>query len=309
MSEEYDVVVIGGGLAGMSAALTSARLDRKTLVICGVVPGGELLNIEVVEGVPGFPEGVPGYNLSPMAQEQADAAGAEFLTEEADSITADDDLWRVTAGGEDILARAIVIATGAHIAKSGIPGEERLTGKGVSHCATCDGPLLRGKTVVVVGGGDSGMQETLSLTQHVEKVILLERNDALGGQPSYRERILDDPKVEVRYGVTPTEIGGDDGVTHVRIKELASGAESDIDAEGVFVFTGLTPNPAIVKDLVPLDQTGRIRVDAGMRTSVKGICAAGNVREASPHRAAGAMGDGAAAAMSIDRYLTTGDWS
>ena len=309
MRDVYDVVVIGGGLAAMSAALTSARLGRKALIICGGVPGGELLNIGIIEGVPGFPEGVPGYDLCPMAQEQADAAGAEFLTEEADSISADGGHWRVTAAGQDIMARAVVIATGASIAKAGVPGEERLAGKGVSHCATCDGPLLRNKTAVVVGGGDSGMQETLSLTEHVEKVVLLERGDALTGQVSYRDRILDDPKVEVRFGVTITEIGGDDVVTHVRVKELASGEESDIAADGVFVFTGLAPNSGIVQDLAPLDQTGRIRVDAGMRTSTKGICAAGNVREASPHRAAGAMGDGAAAALSIDRYLTTGDWS
>ena len=215
----------------------------------------------------------------------------------------------MTAAGQDIMARAVVIATGAAIAKAAVPGEERLAGKGVSHCATCDGPLLRNKTAVVVGGGDSGMQETLSLTEHVAKVILLERNDTLGGQVSYRERVLDDPKVEIRYGVTLTEIIGEDGVTHVHVKELASGTESDIETDGVFVFTGLVPNSGIVQDLLPLDQTGRIRVDAGMRTSVKGICAAGNVREASPHRAAGAMGDGAAAALSIDRYLTTGDWS
>lgn len=306
---DHDVVVVGGGLAAMSAALTTARLDRRTLILTGGVPGGELLNIEKVDGVPGFPDGVPGYDLCPMAQEQADAAGVEFVMEAADTIVADGERWLVSSAAGEFAARAVVIATGAAIAKLGLPAEERLHGKGVSHCATCDGPLLRNRIVVVAGGGDSAMQEALTLAEHVARVIMVTRDDALGGQRSYREPVLANAKIEVRYGTAVIDIVGEDAVRAVRVEELASGAESEIEAAGIFVFTGLVPNVALVRGLVPLDATGRIRVDAGMRTDLPGLCAAGNVRAASPHRAAGAMGDGAAAAIAIDRYLATGAWS
>jgi len=308
MSEEHDVVVVGGGLAAMTAALTSARLDRRTLIVSGGVPGGQLLSIEKIDGVPGYPDSVPGYDLCPITQEQADAAGVEFVTEECSAIAPNGDRWRLTAGGQDYLARAVVVATGTAVGTLGVPGEERLTGKGVSHCASCDAPLLRNKVAVVVGGGDSGMQEALTLAEHVERVMLVERGDALSGQKSYREQVEAGPNIELRFGSTVTEVLGEEGVTHVRVKDLAGGAEEDVEAAGLFAFPGLVPNSGLVADLVPLDETGRIRVDAGMRTSARGICAAGNVREASSHRAAGAMGDGAAAAVSIDRYLATGQW-
>jgi len=305
---DYDVVVVGGGLAALSAAWTIARLDRKTLILTGGVPGGELLNIEKIDGVPGFPDGVPGYDLGPIAQEQADGAGVAFITEMADAIEADGDLWRVTGPGGAFTARGLIVATGAGIARLGVPGEERLHGKGVSHCATCDGPLLRNRIVVVAGGGDSAMQEAMTLAQHVSKVIMVERSDALTGQRPYREEVLANPEIEVRYGEEVVEVLGDDAVTAIKVKDVASGAESEIEAAGLFAFVGLTPNNAIAGDLLPLDAGGRIRVDAGMRTPLPGICAAGNVRQSSPHRAAGAMGDGAAAAVSIDAYLRNGAW-
>jgi len=308
MSSEYDVVIVGAGLAGLSAALTSARLGRRTAILTGGTIGGQLVSIDRIEGLPGFPEGVPGYDLCPMAQEQADAAGAEFLMSGCDSLAADGDGWRLASAEGEVLARAVVIATGASLARLGVPGEEALAGKGVSHCASCDGPLLRGQVAVVVGGGDTGMQEGLTLADHVAKVIVLERGEGLTGQASYRGQVEANPKIETRFGVTVAAIGGQHAVTHVRIRELASGAESDLEAAAVFPSVGLVPNTELVQGLLPLDATGRIRVDASMRTKAPGVCAAGNVREGSPHRAAGAMGDGTAAAIAIDRYLATGQW-
>jgi thioredoxin reductase (NADPH) len=308
MSDERDVVIVGGGLAAMSAALTSARLGRRTSILTGGVPGGQLVSINKIEGLPGFPEGVAGYDLCPMAQEQADAAGVEFRMAGADSIVADGERWRVGSTEGAIVARAVVVATGTALAKLGVPGEERLFGKGVSHCASCDAPLLRNQVAVVVGGGDSGMQEALTLVDHVSKVVLLERGDALTGQVSYQNLLHANPKIEVRFGIVVNEIVGDGTVSHLRVKDLAAGTESDLPTAAVFPCAGLVPNSEFVRGLLPLDATGRIRVDAAMRTRARGLCAAGNVRQASPHRAAGAMGDGAAAAVAIDRYLATGAW-
>jgi thioredoxin reductase (NADPH) len=308
MSGEYDVVVIGGGLAGLTAALTSARLGRRTALLTGGVLGGQLVSIDKVEGVPGFPDGVPGYDLCPMTHEQADAAGVECLMAGCEQLTAQGDRWVLASDGNTMIARAVVIATGTALAKLGVPGEERLFGKGVSECASCDGPLLRDKVAVVVGGGDSAMQEALTLGEHVAKVVMLERGGALSGQASYRDRIGAHDKIEVRLGATVNEIIGDQSVSQVRVKDVSSGAESELATAAVFACIGLVPNTQLFRGLLQLDSTGRICIDAAMRTPAKGICAAGNVRQGSPHRAAGAMGDGAAAAVAIDRYLATGAW-
>ena len=307
MSGDFDVVVAGGGLAGLSAALTAARLGRRTAILTGGAIGGQLVSIEKIEGVPGFEEPVPGYDLCPISQEQASAAGVQFVMAEADAISAAGDGWTIASTEGDFSARGLVIATGTSIAKLGVPGEERLVGRGVSECASCDAPLLRGKTTVVAGGGDSGMQEALTLAAHVDKVILLERGGALTGQVSYREEIASNPKIEVRFGQEIVEILGEDAVTGVRVKH-ASGGESEQQTAAVFAFTGLVPNTALVDGIAPLDPSGRIKVDSAMRTEARGLLAAGNVRQGSPHRAAGAMGDGAAAAVSLDRYLATGAW-
>jgi thioredoxin reductase (NADPH) len=293
MSKEVDIVVIGGGLAGMSAALTSARIGRRTVLVTGGLVGGQLVSIDKIEGVPGFPDGVPGYDLCPMTQEQAAAAGVEFVNAAADSLAADGDRWRVTSAEGELAARAVVIATGAALAKLGVPGEERLVGKGVSQCASCDAPLLRGRTTVVVGGGDSGMQEALTLVEHVGKVMLLERGGELTGQASYRERVSANPKIELRFDTVVEEILGDEAVRAT---------------DAVFAFTGLVPTTDLVRALATLDATGHIAVDAELRTTARGVCAAGNVRAGSSHRAAGAMGDGAAAATTLDRYLASGEW-
>jgi thioredoxin reductase (NADPH) len=308
MSDAYDVIVVGGGVAGMTAALTSARLGRRTAILTGTMIGGQLVSIDRIEGVPGFPDGVPGYDLCPMTQEQADAAGVEFLVESCSTLAPDGGSWRVTNAERTLTARAVVAATGTALAKLGVPGEERLFGKGVSECASCDAPLLRNKVAVVVGGGDSGMQEALTLAEHVAKVVIVERGEALSGQASYRARIEANAKIEMRLGATVTEIVGEDAVARVRIEAVGTGAEIELEAAGVFACVGLVPNTALLAGLVPRDTTGRIAVDAAMRSPVRGLCAAGNVRQGSPHRAAASMGDGATAAAAIDRYLTTGEW-
>jgi thioredoxin reductase (NADPH) len=308
MARDIDVAIVGGGIAGLSAALATARAGWKTIVIAGGIPGGQLTSIEKVEGVPGFPDGVPGYDLGPMTQEQADAAGAEIMMANCAGVDAAGERWLLRSDAEDVSARAVIVATGAAFAKLGVDGEERLTGKGVSDCASCDGPLLRGKTAVVVGGGDSALQEALTLAEHLSKVIVLERGASLTAQKSFQDRVSANGKIEVCTQTTLTAILGDAAVSHVRVKNLASGADTDVPVSAVFGFIGLVPNSNLARGVVALDSSGRIAVDAAMRSNARGICAAGNVRQFSPHRAAGAMGDGAAAAAAVDGYLRTGEW-
>lgn len=305
---DYDIIVIGGGITGMSAALTAARAGRRTAIFTGGVPGGELLNIERIDGLPGHEAGIAGYDLCPITQELADAAGAEFIMEAADALVADGDGWRVSAESGDFTARAVILAMGAHLAKLGVPGEAEFTGKGVSHCATCDGPLLRGKVAVVAGGGDSGMQEALTLAQHVAKVVLVERADALTGQASYIAEVEAQPKIEVLAGHEVIAAEGDDKLAAIRVRDVANGAEQVIEAQGLFAFTGLVPNLSPADGVVALAADGRIAVDAALRTSARGIFAAGNLRTGNGWRAAAAMGDGASAACAAAAYCVDSVW-
>lgn len=302
--EDYEIIVVGGGIAGLSAALTAARAGRRVAILTGGVPGGELLNIERIDGVPGHEEGIAGYDLCPIAQEQAVAAGAELLMDEAESIAAEGEAWKVATPSGELTTRAIVLATGARVRKLGVPGEEDFTGRGVSHCATCDGPLLRGKVAVVAGGGDSGMQEALTLAQHCEKVVIVEKADGLTGQRAYRDLIEAEPKIEVVTGKSVAAIEGDGRVERVVLDD-----GSTLEAQGTFGFTGLEPNVALAGGLVALADDGRIATDGALRTSARGIVAAGNCRAGNGWRAASAMGDGASAVATLERYLDHGVWN
>jgi thioredoxin reductase (NADPH) len=308
VSQDYDIVVAGGGIAGLTAALTAARLGRKTCVLMGDVLGGQLISIEKIDGYPGFPDGVPGYDLCPIAQEQAAAAGAEFASTELKGIAPDGDGWKLTTAEGDISARGVIIATGAALKHLGVPGEDRLHGKGVSHCATCDGPLMRNKVVAVAGGGDSGLQEALTLAQFVSKVIVIERGAALSGQKAYQDRVAAESRIEVRTSATVEEVLGDAALTGVRIRDMNSKTTSDLEVGGLFVYIGLAPSGAVLNGRLALDAAGAVPTDELMRTELKGICAAGTVRSNALGRAASSAGDGAMAAMTLSRYLDNGKW-
>ena len=308
MATEFDLVIAGGGIAGLTAGVTAARLGRKTVVLTGDVPGGQLMSIDKIEGYPGFAEGVPGYDLCPMLQEQADAAGAEFMMTGVERLDAQDDKWRVTTAEGEILARALIVATGSSLKKLHVPGEERLTGNGVSHCASCDGPLLRDRIVAVVGGGDSAMQEALTLAEFASKVILLHRGNALAGQACYRDRVIAHRKIDIRFNTVITEILGESKVTGLRTRNASDDAFADLEVAAVFTYIGLEPNTAVLQDRISLDRAGRIPVDGCMRSELVGICAAGTVRCLSPFRAVSAAGDGSIAAVAVDRYLTDVSW-
>jgi len=297
MSQSFDIVVAGGGIAGLTAGLTAARLGRKTLVLTGDLLGGQLLSIEKVEGYPGFPDGVPGYDLCPMAQEQAAAAGAAFAATELRHLESRDEQWQLSTGADTYTARAVVIATGSSLRELGVPGEAQFKGKGVSHCATCDAPLLKGKPVAVVGGGDSALQEALTLAQFASRVTILQRGAALTAQAVYRERVAAAANIEIRCNTTVEEIRGDTGVTAVRLHETARNAAADLEVAGVFVYIGLKPNTAFLDGWLALDDAGRIPTDAAMRTKIPGVFAAGSVRSHWAGRAVASAGEGATAAV------------
>ena len=305
----HDLVIVGGGVAGLTAGLTSARSGWKTRVLTGASLGGHLLSIERIDGYPGFPEGVPGYDLCPIIQEQAVAAGAEFAAAEATGLHAEDGRWRLTTSQGDLRARAVVIATGTTLKTLGIPGEEQLRGKGVSHCASCDAPLLRGRIVGVVGGGDSALQEALTLAQHAARVIILHRGTAFSAQAAYVQQVQRNPKIEVRFGTVVEEAIGDGGLKSVRTRAVADGKTGEIELAGLFVYVGLAPATTLLDGVLALDASGRIPVNGEMRSGVPGLFAAGTVRSGSAGRAASAAGDGATAALSADRYLKDGTWS
>jgi thioredoxin reductase (NADPH) len=308
LQDEFDVVIAGSGIAGMTAGMTSARLGRRTLVLTGDVLGGQLASIEKIEGYPGFPDGIPGYELGPTMQDQAATAGAEFIMTSLESIELQHGRWLMTTAEREIVARAVILATGSTLKRLDIPGEERLIGSGVSHCASCDAPLFHDRIVAVIGGGDSAMQEALTLAEFAAKVLILHRGDALAGQALYRDRVTVHPKIDIRFNTAVSEIIGETKVAGLRTHDLSNGVSSDLEIAAVFAYVGLQPNSAYLKDRMSLDPAGRIPTDGWTRTELIGVCAAGNVRCQSPYRAVSAAGDGASAAVALDRYLTDGSW-
>lgn len=302
VDDTSDVAIVGSGIAGLTAALTSARLGRTTLVVGGELLGGELLSIGRVDGFPGFPEGVAGYDLCPMVQEQASDAGAEFIAARLAALTRDGDVWQLRTAEGAFSARAVILASGANLKELGVPGESRLRGKGVSHSASCDGPFMRGKTVAVVGGGDSALQEALTLAEFAAQVLVLVRGGELRAQAAYRAAVAGEPKIELRYRSVVEEIAGETGVTSVRVRDPDGTA--DVAVAGVFVYIGLAPDAAYLNGLLERDADGRIPVDGSMRTQLDGLFAAGAVRSGWGGRAAISAGDGACAALSADAYLT-----
>jgi thioredoxin reductase (NADPH) len=255
---DYDVIIIGSGLGGLTAGLFAARYGLSTLILESNIPGGHLINIEKIEDFPGFPDGVAGYDLCPTVQRQAADQGAEFQRAEVSSLEAQDRLWAVVTDEERHCAKAVIVATGSQLKNLGVPGEEKLMGRGVSHCASCDGPLYNGHIVGVVGGGDSALQETLTLANYAERVLIFHDGEKFSAQETYQQRVLANSKIIPRYRTVVDEVLGDDIVRGVHARELASGKSFDVELAGLFVYVGLQPNTAIFRNLVDLSDSGRV---------------------------------------------------
>jgi thioredoxin reductase (NADPH) len=301
---EYDVIVVGSGLAGLTAGLFSARHGLATLVMESSIPGGHLISIEKIEDFPGFPDGIAGYDLCPNLQRQASNYGAEFQRAEVLRIEAQERFWSVVTEEETHRAKAVIVATGSTLKHLGVPGEEKLMGRGVSHCASCDGPLYNGQTVGVVGGGDSALQEALTLTNYAERVLLFHNGENFSAQNTYLQRALDNSKITPRYQTIIEEVLGDEVVTGLRVRDLMSGASSQIDLAGIFIYVGVQPNTAILREFVNLSEDGHVPTDTWMKTARDGLYAVGDIRQDSAAQAITSAGDGATAAIAAYRYIT-----
>jgi thioredoxin reductase (NADPH) len=308
MSVDYEVVIIGGGVAGATAALFAARHGRSTVCVDGWIAGGQLLSISKIEDFPGFAEGVAGFELCPAVQEQAMSAGAEFRTAAVQAVEPDGGSWTVATADGPIAAGAVIVASGSTPRKLGVPCEEQLTGRGISHCASCDGPIYRDQTVVVVGAGDSALLEALELAQFARQVVLVHRGESLDGQETYSRRVRESPAISIRYRCVVEEILGEERLQGVRIRNLESAAGEELEAGALFPYIGSVGQTAFLGDRVPLDENGRVWTDALMRTELPGLFAAGDVRSESAAQAVAAAGDGATAAVSADRFLHDGVW-
>jgi thioredoxin reductase (NADPH) len=307
MSAEHDfeVVVAGAGVAGLSAALFAARCGRSTAIVAPL-PGGPLLSVTKIEDFPGFPEGVAGYELCPALQEQAEAAGAEFRMGEVERLEQLDAGWRLGTTAGDVTGATLILATGSEPKTLDVPGAERFAGHGISHCASCDAPLLRDKSAAVVGGGDSALLESLELADHLERVVILHRGPAFSAMGVLQQRVLESPKIEVRFDTVVEEVLGGDKLEGVRIS--SNGSDETLEVEGLFVYIGATPRTGFLQSLLTLDDEGRVPTDARLRTELPGLFAAGDIRSDSAAQAVAAAGDGASAAMFAHEYLAERVW-
>ena len=299
----FDLLIVGGGLAGMTAGMYAARYGLSTALIEQMMGGAQIINVERIENFPGFPEGVSGAELGPLLQEQAMNAGMQFIMDEANEVSRDGDLKLITGYGGTYRARAVIVATGSRLRSAGIPGEEEFRDRGVSHCATCDGPMSMGQTVGVVGGGDSAADEAITLTEYADRVLLFHRRDQLRAQHVLQQRLREHPKIELHWNTQVTEVLGDNSVTGVRLLNTDTNEESQVDLNSLFVYVGLEPNSELVQGLVEMDNAGHIQVNLSMETSEPGLYAVGDVRQHSAAQLVAAAGDGATAAIAAYKYL------
>ena len=300
---QYDVVIVGAGAAGLCAAASAARHGLKVLVVERIGAGGQVMNVDRIDNFPGYPQDISGYELGPLLQEQAEMAGAEFLLDSIEALQVSGQ-ERLLVGGEGtISALAVVLAAGSSRRQLGVPGEERLQGRGVSHCASCDGPLFKNLEVCVVGGGDSALDEALALARLAARVTLIHRGPAFGAQQGLVEKIAAAGNVECIFDTQVQEIFGDGYVSGLALRHVGSGALRQLKTDGVFIQVGLAPHTGFLDGVVRLDAGGHVETDIMLRTSLEGVFAAGDIRAGSVAQLAAAAGDGVTAAIAAYRYI------
>ncbi|WYP25763.1 thioredoxin-disulfide reductase [Alkalihalobacillus sp. FSL W8-0930] len=305
MSEEtiYDVIIAGAGPAGMTAAVYTSRAQLSTLMLERGVPGGQMANTEEVENYPGF-DHILGPDLSTKMFEHAKKFGAKYAYGDIKEIIDEGDTKRVIAGSKEYRARAVIVTTGAEYKKIGVPGEKELGGRGVSYCAVCDGAFFKNRELVVVGGGDSAVEEAVYLTRFASKVTVIHRRDELRAQKILQQRAFDNDKVEFIWNHVVTEIDEEGGkVGSVKLKNTKTDEVSEFKTDGVFIYIGLLPLNESVKNLGILNEEGYIVTNEEMETKIPGIFAAGDVREKSLRQIVTATGDGSVAAQNVQHYI------
>jgi len=304
MANEYEVIIIGGGPAGLSAGLYTSRARLKSLLIEMGPPGGQITDAELVENYPGFPQGISGLELGQLIHQQATRYGLETLQAEATGLELQGEKRVVITTKGKFTAKAVIIASGSERQKLGIAGEEGLTGKGVSYCATCDGPFFKEGTVAVVGGGDVAITEALHLAKFASRVKVIHRRNELRATRILEERAQAEPKIEFLWDTKVEGIEGKDRVKRLNLSNAKSGEKSTLDVVGVFVAIGFKPNTDYLKGFLPLDKAGFIITNERMETKIPGVFAAGDVRLNSAQQAITAAGDGATAAVFVAKFLS-----
>jgi len=303
---DYDNIIVGGGPAGYTAGIYAARSGLKTLLVEGAATVSQITITDLIENYPGIPDGINGFDLMQLFKKQAQNFGLEIIADDVQSIKKAGDasaIWNIAVGDKLYKTLSVIAATGAQWNKLGVPGEEEFAGKGVSYCATCDGPFYRNKDVIVVGGGDTAIQEALFLTHFAKKVTVIHRRDRLRAAAILQKKAFAEKKIEFVWKAKLTEVTGAEFVTGIRVADVETGKVNNIEAEGVFIFVGRTPNTGLFMDMVNLDKGGYIVTDDNMRTSAPGIFAAGDCRAKQFRQVVTAAGDGANAIYSAELYV------
>jgi len=300
----YDLIIVGGAPAGLTAAIYAGRAALDTLLLTGPSLGGQVATTNLVENFPGFPEGINGAELAQRIQRQAKRFGAHIVTETVNGVDLSASPFTVETRAQTYRGRTVIIATGAFPRRLGVPGEAEFFGRGVSTCATCDGFFYKDKRVVVVGGGDSAIDEGLFLTKFAREVIVVHRRDQLRATKVYQERAFANPKMRFVWDSVVEEVLGEQTVTGVRVRNVKTGETSVIEADGMFVYIGLIPGTKRFVGQVEMDEQGYIITDQHQRTNVPGVFAAGDVQSPDFRQIVVAAGSGAVAAIQADRFLT-----
>lgn len=300
---EYDVVIIGGGPAGLAAGLYAARGRHRTVLLEKGVIGGQISLTELVENYPGVPA-ANGFDLAQTMHKQAESYSMQTEYVAVTGIERQDTKWLVRTDAGDFVGKAVIVTSGAEYNRLNVPGEERLTGHGVSYCATCDAAFFKGQEVAVVGGGDAAMDESMFTSRFAEKVTVIHRRDELRASRILQERAFANPKMQFMWNTVVEEVLGDEVVTGLRLRNVNTGAETLFPVAAVFIFIGQHPNTEFLRGLVPTDNAGHVLVDDWMATNAPGVFAAGDVRQNSARQVASSVGDGVTAAIAADHYIS-----
>ena len=300
----YDAIIIGGGPAGLTAGIYLSRARMNTLLIEKALPGGQAILTEIIENYPGFPHGIAGPELMQKMEEQAVRFGLKIEYGEVEEVKIKEDKVKIVKiNNKEYRTMTIILASGAEASKLGAPGEEKLRGRGVSYCATCDAPFFKDQKIVVVGGGDMAIEEALYLTKFVREVTIVHRRDRLRATKILQERVFANKKINFTWDSVVTKILGSEKVEGILIKNKKTGEEKEISCQGVFVFVGNVPNSKFLNKLIKLDKKGYILTDDNMMTSQEGIYACGDVRKKILRQVVTACGEGATAAFAAQKYI------
>jgi len=300
---DFDLVIAGGGPAGLTAGLYAARAKLKTLLIEKMVIGGQAASTFLIENYPGFPEGISGPELTQAMEKQAKRFGLEISNGDVHQVLPQGKIWEIEHDGNKVTSRAVIITTGVDPKKLGVPGEEEMKGRGVSYCATCDGPFFRDEEIAVIGGGDAAVDEAIYLTRFAKRIYLIHRRNALRATKISQDQAFSNEKIQILWDTVVERISGEKSVTGVELKNVKTLQKSDLKVAGVFLYVGWKPHTEFLKGIVSLDEQGFIVTDSQMATSASGLFAAGDVRQKLLRQITTAVGDGATAAFAAERYL------